>query len=248
MIKTIPIGPYALYVDDVTGPGPSILGNGLNYEVHIRAELEKWIPKSVGFLDIGANVGLHSISAKTIRPDVPVFAIDINPNNTSLLLRTIAENHISGLTVIQAALADSPRAILANDDPSNTSCTMIGKEPEHEQDYPRLTPALPLDFFNLPPIDLVKIDIEGFEFAAFQGASRLLASRPRIIFEFCPQFVHRCGATPSGQLDWLMSRGYKLTVLDYLPGMRKTCESAQMILDHLTATSGWITDIIAEPV
>lgn len=243
MIQRVPIGKFCVFADDAARPGLDIVQNGLNYETHVRRELERLVPLSKGFLDIGANVGVHSISAKDINPDLFVASVEMLPKNLKLLCRAYRENKLTNYAVIPVAVASEPRIIAYNNDPDNTCCWM-----EQTNDYNNLAAALPIRFYNLPPIDLIKIDIEGFEFEAWQGMEHLFARKAKMIFEFCPKLVDRSGITPVGQLEWLMAFGYKLTVMDYLPGIRRTFTKAQDVLDYIAITSGWITDILAEPI
>lgn len=245
MITSVAIGPYTLFADDEHRPGQDILQNGLNYERHIRQEIVKFIPNSVGFLDVGANVGVHSISAKSVNPAVPVYCVEVSQKNVGLLLKTIVHNKISDITVIPTAMASVPTIIRSNNDLDNTSC---GTTEDSAEGYPNLTAALSLDFINLPQIDFVKMDVEGYEFAVWRGAGKLFAMRPRMIFEFCPELVHRSGTNPLDQLQWLLDRGYKLIMLDYLPGIRKEFTEAQPLLDYIKVTTKWIADILAEPI
>src|SRR5205823_6673652 len=54
--------------------------------------------------------------------------------------------------------------------------------------------------FNLTSIDLLKIDVEGFELDVLKGAARLLERRkpPLIVFEFCDWAEARMSANNVG--------------------------------------------------
>ncbi len=247
MIRSIQLGPYHFFADDSSRPGLDILQNGFNYEMHVVAELRKWIPSARGFLDIGANCGIHSMIAKTIQPEIPVVCVEVSRYNLNLLLRNIVSNQVKNITVLPFAASDQSRIVRTNMHEPNM-CVSLQGHPDSE-DYPWLASALPLDLFKLPPIDLIKIDIEGFEINALNGAIGLIRQhRPRIIFEFCPEITHRSEVTPVEMLDWFINKGYRLTVLDYLPGMRRECSSAAEVMEHIANTSKWIADLLAEPV
>ena len=241
MIRSIIVENHIVYADDETFPGLFILQNGFNYEPHVRKELERLLPSASAFLDVGANVGIHCVSAKSINPNLTVFAVEMLPNNVSMLCRTIEENGFDDVNVIPVATAETHCIIRRNDDPCNG-------QPSFTQDggFNNRTPAIPIDFYRLPHVDVVKIDIEGFEYSAWQGMSRVLNDRPTIIFEFCPKHVHRSNTTPEAQLQWLFNLGYRLTVLEYTPGARRDFDSdPESILKHIKNTSGDITDIMA---
>jgi FkbM family methyltransferase len=247
-LRSIPLKPYTFWADYNTSPGREILENGLNYEKHVVDELRKWVPDSVGFLDAGANCGIHTLVSKSIKQTLPVVAVECSSFNLSLLTLNITRNHLSDVTVLPFALSDKPALIAANDCPENTCCTVQAPTPDITVGFPRYVPALALDYLNLPPIDLVKIDIEGMELAALRGATRLMSTRPRIIFEFCPGAVYRSNVTPLEALDWFFQQGYLLTTLDYQPGMRAQFTDAESCLMHIEATSKVICDILAEPL
>lgn len=246
MIRSIKLHDLVIFGDDDNLTDLKILQNGLNYEPHIRAELERLIPTATGFLDLGANIGLHTLSAKQIRRDLPCVAVEASRANVAKLLRSITTNNLTNITVIPVPVSATPSIIQTNLDYSNTTCSTLGTWTAEEQW--ELSAALPLDFYHLPPISLIKMDIEGFEGLALQGATRLFQARPTVIFEFCPEVVHRSHITPAQLLQWFLDRGYQLTCLDYIPGIRKTFRETQPCLDYIAATTKWITDILAEPI
>lgn len=244
MIRSIQLGPFTLFADDSGRPGLDILQNGFNYESHIVAELRRLIPQSIGFLDIGANLGIHTLIAKTIKPSLPIVSAECSSFNLDLLCCNIAFNKLTDITILPFALSSKTGLIRTNECKENMCCSPEGLP--DSTGYPRVAPAFALDDLNLPPIDLIKIDIEGMEIAALRGASKLLKSRPRIIFEYCPELAHRSNLTSAEVLNFFLTRGYRLTTLDYIPGMRATFTNADKCLNHIRNTSKWIADILAE--
>lgn len=247
MIRSIPLGPYTFFADDASRPGLDILQNGFNYEAHVVAELRRLVPASKGFYDLGANCGIHTLIAKTINPVLPIVCAECSPFNIDLLCRNVVFNKLSSVTVLPFPLADTTCILRTNNCEANMCCSLDGL-PDSEAGYPRLAPAFPLDAISLPPADLVKIDVEGFEIKVLSGATKLLAQRPRIIFEYCMEIAHRSNLSALGMLQWFLDHGYSLTTLDYVPNMRATFTNAQACLDHIKRTSKWICDILAEPL
>lgn len=246
MTRTVQIGKYTMFADDSQQTGLCQLQNGRNYEPHIVAELERLIPLSNGFIDIGCNVGIHVLNARNVSPTTPVIACDASPENIGHLLRTLAHNDLGNVTVLPFPLSNQTGIIRTNACDSNMCCSASGL-PDSE-DYPRLAAAFALDDLRLPLWNLVKIDVEGFEGRVLQGASKLIEIGPRIIFEFCPEITHRSGMAPEDLLQFFLDHDYKLTTLDYIPGMRATFTDASECLAHVRATSKWIADILAEPL
>lgn len=245
MIKSVKIGPYDLYADDTDEDitGRKILQNGLNFERHVYAEIVRLLPHSTGFIDIGSNVGLYAVAVRALAPNLPIVAVEVSAKNTQILLRTLSENKIRGVDVLNVALADCPRIVFKNRNPINTTCVQVASDLEY-------TFALPLDYFNLPQANLVKMDIEGFEYLALRGMSHFInQNRPRIIFEYYREGTKLSGcAHPTELLNSFLDLGYKLTVLDYIPGTRKEFLDAEECDDYVVSVSKWITDILAEPL
>jgi FkbM family methyltransferase len=64
---------------------------------------------------------------------------------------------------------------------------------------------------ELGRVDLVKIDVEGWELAVLRGAIRLLgAARPVVLFEYDPAYISRCGGSGAALTSYLHDSGYRL--------------------------------------
>lgn len=247
MIRSIKIKQHDFFQDDSNQVGLEQLQNGINYEKHVVEELRRWMPSARGFADLGANAGIHTVIASSFNPDIPIVSAEASPHNINLLLRNVAHNKLGNVTVLPFPLADKPRILRMNSFEPNSVCSIEGL-PDSE-DYPRLAQAFSLDSMNLPAIDLIKLDVEGFEIRVLAGAEQHFSQNgyPRIIFEFCPEVCHRSGLSPEETLAWYFDHGYLITMLEYQPGMRKEkCQTPSEVLDHLSKTSKWICDCITE--
>ena len=68
-----------------------------------------------------------------------------------------------------------------------------------------------------PPVDVVKLDIEGAELAALRGMSALLTGtqRPRALFLECnPELLERAGSSRDELLAWLEAHAYEVEWID----------------------------------
>lgn len=242
-IDKVQIGKYWLYVDKDSEPGLKQFQNGINYEPHIRRELERLIPGCKGgFLDVGANAGIHSVSARDIDPLIPVVALEVSPKNVRLLSRTAAENKFDHFQILPVAASDRKGVVGVNQDCDNSACSF-----DNPEAYPDLWPCYPIGFFNIPEIGVIKVDVEGSEFLVFKGMTHILTQhiRPTVIFEYTPSLVHRCGTTPLEMLSFLTKMGYKLTVLDYVPGIRRTFTDPAEVVTYVDSLGLWVLDIMA---
>jgi FkbM family methyltransferase len=120
-------------------------------------------------LDIGANVGLLSlILAEKVGPNGRVLAVEADPENFKCLQRNVAGNPT--VTPLHCA-------VWAHDghvsfDAQGTTMSAVKDGPEYQA-----VPCLKLETIAArhSPIDVIKMDIEGGEFAVLPAARSLIA-------------------------------------------------------------------------
>jgi FkbM family methyltransferase len=135
-------------------------------------------------LDCGANVGdfireALSAGAKT------VVAIEPVPRNVECLNRTFSREIAAGrVLVVQKAVWNKAGTmkIALHDNSLLDSLTAVGNaQATGYLDVPLITIDALVSELNLPRVDFIKMDIEGAEPEALQGAQRTLVSfRPRM--------------------------------------------------------------------
>lgn len=244
-LRQVQVGRYAVCLDADTQPG-QVQAGGISYESHIRMELERLLPTASGiFVDVGANAGIHSVSARDIRPDIHVIAIEVSTSNVSLLCQTVLLNRFDNFTILPVAASDHAGVMFKNECYENSACS-----PDGGPGYAVPWPCVSLDSLRLGDVSVVKIDVEGVEYLVFRGMDELLTrpanARPVVIFEFTPKQCRVANITPLEMLRYLTDRGYALTILDYLPGIRQTFTNPEAALDYVINTLGLdILDIMA---
>ncbi|PPQ32075.1 FkbM family methyltransferase [Rhodopila globiformis] len=197
--------------------------SGGDWEPHIRHYFDTVIQPDWTCLDIGANIGTHTLSMAVLAHAGRVLAFEANPDNFALLKRNVA-----GLTckraVIQPvhmALWDRPGVLVCGAADELLGCsfvvddgcsadiferrlrTVVNSDAVNETAlHMRLSevPALPLDMWlkenPLPHLHLIKLDVEGAEVRVIRGADATLRQyRPILIVEYNPA----CGEIYFGQ-------------------------------------------------
>jgi FkbM family methyltransferase len=123
----------------------------------------------------GANHGLHArFYADKFKT---VYAFEPDPLNFYCLTYNVQQENV---IKIQAALGDENKMITMNtDNKTNTGayCVDMGA-------WGGKIPCMKLDNFDFPTVDLIQLDVEGYEIFALRGAALTIAKyRPVIIVE-----------------------------------------------------------------
>jgi len=180
------------------------------------------------FMDIGANIGYFSALAAA--HNSTVYAFEPLKHNYDMIRCTRqhfpeADRALLHLFTAGAAAANTMCGIYSDaNNPNDGHVVCEGKEdsavmkahPKFKQIYilREKIRTLRVDSLGIPAPDVVKIDVEGHEAAAFEGLVAMMDANPdafQVIFsEFGPWMIHRKGYDPVKYLEIFKSRGYEI--------------------------------------
>lgn len=241
-IQKTRIGKFWFFHDSESEPGGKQLATGIGYEPHIRKELERLIPSAHCFLDIGANAGIHCVNAKDINQNVHVVAVEVSHKNVGLICRTCAANSFGKFDILPIAI-NTYSGVIGFGNIDNSSIVQNGVLA-----LDNLWPCHSIARFNIPQPDVIKIDVEGLELQALQSIRHLIdikEDKPTILLEYCPINMEIFNVKRHEPLAFLQSLGYRFTMLDYLPGIRRTFNTHEKIIEYFDSLNLVITDIMA---
>jgi FkbM family methyltransferase len=187
-----------------------------SWEPHLVACF-RWICRrgSIAF-DIGANVGYHALMlAKLVGAEGTCYAFEPNSENCRLILLGAEQNQFANVKLMPIALSDRPGwAYFSPHIGSNGGFATRGAELSDGSGV--VVPVFVLDDLQLPPPDLIKIDVEGAEYRVLKGAEKSIGrGRPAIISEFSLEMTGRVSGVPGAQyLEWIASLQYDIFLLD----------------------------------
>jgi FkbM family methyltransferase len=168
-------------------------------------------------LDVGANIGQFSIVASDlISPQGRIFAVEAGQQACRLLAKSIAENRLANVTLLNFAAWDEDTTLHLGG--IREDMLGWGKVQESAGDYTQAVPArrleLALEELGCGHVDVVKVDIEGAELRALLGMNKLfLKSPPRAVYCEVAN-CHDCyGASPTDLISFFNDRGYHGLVL-----------------------------------
>ncbi len=191
------------------------------------SRLLPWLaPAGSVFVDVGANFGYFTClvaGAMKATPGSRVIAVEPNPEMLRLLeINTRINWSMAPVHVIAAALADergTRRLTVPKHAAGNASLATADMEPANSvNERAPETLTFEVDVLRLddilrdePKVDLIKVDVEGFETAVFRGGSETL-QRPglKIVFEWAQTQTRAAGFDPAMVLQLLRQYGYRL--------------------------------------
>jgi len=170
---------------------------------------------SIAF-DIGANVGYHTLMlAQLVGTEGTCYAFEPNSENCRLILLGAEQNQFANIELMPIALSDRPGwAYFSRHVGSNGG--FATRDAELGDGRGVVVPVFVLDDLQLPPPDLIKVDVEGAEYRALKGAEKTIGrSRPAIISEFSLEMTSRVsGVTGAQYLEWISALQYDMFLLD----------------------------------
>lgn len=157
----------------------------------VRGALLARLRPGDALVDAGANIGVFSVlAARLVGPSGRIVAIEMMPDTARRLRETLALNGISGVKVVEAALADVADQTLWAQAPEGLSgqASLVAQAFRVAQ-VARVavrTTTLDLACADLGPVALIKLDLEGAEALALAGAAGVLARTRALVYEQRP--------------------------------------------------------------
>lgn len=223
----------------------------LDYEPMTRKVFLKSLSPGSVVIDVGANIGFYTLlAAGAVGPSGKVHAVECAPHNLRVLESNVEKEKLFNVQIHPCA-ASSARGYqklnvspvgLAGFSPSPRWPIVPGSGTTMN------VPTLPLDDVIPSPVDLVKIDVDGFELEVLKGMERILAENKRlsVIVEWAPVMLSEDGRDPLELPTWLEDAGLRqITVLD--PNDRRRCslEETKQMLRGRRLPSGWGCNLFA---
>lgn len=182
------------------------------FEEAILRKIEQHLNPGDTFVDIGANIGLHSVVAsKLVGPKGQVVAFEPAAAARARLAGNLALNQISNVTVHGSALGRAEgEAKLYNLDPTNDGQATLAYAPNARSEHVKVQT---LDSLGLCP-NVMKIDVEGAEMEVLSGGVNTLKYfRPVLFLECIDQYLRKFGSSSKDLFTFLRDHGYSIRTL-----------------------------------
>lgn len=172
--------------------------------------------KNPVFIDIGANIGLHTIYLCKNCPSLKTISFEPSPNTFKVLSANIKWNGLTNSTLLNLALSDKSAVadFYETADDAFNSLKDTGRKTVKEITQVKVSRFDDInEINNLPNITLIKIDVEGFENEVLDGAVTVINKfKPDLFVEIYKG--ENSNLNPDHTIQKIISLGYNAFVFN----------------------------------
>jgi FkbM family methyltransferase len=204
--------------------GDHVLAAGLTggfYEALELDLLQRLAGRSQVIVDVGANIGVYAcVAAARLPEDGFLVAFEPVPANLGYLTRNVSQNGLAQRVRVESlAVGEEPGEAVVHLMDASINHTLADGAATGSRGSLSVT-VTSLDTYlqgaRLPgPVDLLKVDVEGYDGFVLQGAERTLREhRPTLLVEFAPTNLIRAGFPPDRFLATIFAVHEHVYVID----------------------------------
>ncbi|MCA4895222.1 MAG: FkbM family methyltransferase [Cytophagales bacterium] len=195
-----------------------IIFEGVRYlpEFSLIKEIKKKLPGNFNYVDVGSNIGTTIwLFAGEVEKNYGYKPI---PHLYNTIRDSIAVNNVSNITLVNKAVGNSAGVIkMLNNDNSNVLTEDI------EGSVTSVITTLDDELKREQKIDLIKIDVEGFELRVLEGARNSIERlRPKLLVELHPEFIKNYGGDIATVITLIEQVGYNISNYSFLYDLRSS--------------------------
>jgi len=180
-----------------------------------RALLRKILFQGAVVVDVGANIGIYSqFLSRCVGPTGLVHSFEPSPDNFKRL--SAATRDLSNVRLSQAAVGErSGECKLYVSDKLNVDHRAYKTDGDSRRALATEMVALDDYFKRGQHLDLIKMDIQGYELHALRGAQRVLRENPEInlLLEFWPAGLEQAGVGWKGFIEMLQGLNMNMSLV-----------------------------------
>jgi FkbM family methyltransferase len=186
-------------------------------------------------LDVGGYVGYYTvIFSKVVQQTGNVFVVEPDPTRIKILKKNIKMHKLSNVFVYNLAVSDKKGSGTLYVPEINTSDARLfcAKDEVRKKVRVKIETLDNLFFGKLQKIDLIKMDIQGFEGKALNGARKLLLHNKNIYLhlEFWSKGLEEAGTNPKKIITMLEGLDFKIFAIDDVKKRLTRIRSAKKLI------------------
>ena len=193
---------------------------GQGYERGTTKVFTELVKEGMNVVDIGANIGYYTLlAARRVGLHCRVYAFEPEPYNFKILTENIRLNGYNNVIAIQKAVSNESGTAPLFLSPRGDGWHGLLSPKDYSKEAIAVKTVTLDEFFETegcPAIQVVKMDIEGWEIEALDGMHRfIIRNNPlAMIVEFTPRLLLTRDMSPLALMDKLMELGFTISVID----------------------------------
>lgn len=224
---------------------PMLLGK---YEFGMTKLIKRIVKKGWTICEIGAYIGEHTpLFSNLIGKSGSVISVEPQLPHFKLLLKNIKLNKLTNVTPIKTAVSDT-EDFLTMYIPLDHSVDGRIYEVKNETRKRQRVATKTIDHLlnQYKSVDLIKIDIQGWEERAIKGARKTFIKNPNIllIIEFWPKGLKEAGTNPLKLLNNIKVIGFNIYTIDEDTGKLKEKVNFPQLIKDVDDGVGGFTDLL----
>lgn len=219
--------------------------DGITYDLHLNQWMEyalyfgianenkkplyDLIKPGLRVIDVGVNFGETLLNfAQLLGADGMVYGFEPMPYIYEKCLHNVSLNKFKNIVIENAALSDNNENLIINDPANgNSGGTFVSKADENRPSEIVIKVATLDEYIaenKIEKVDVIKIDVEGFETNVIKGALNTLSKdKPAMFIEVCDENLKRSNSSAIELIQLLEELNYKIT--QPLTGMKITSDN-----------------------
>lgn len=176
-----------------------------------RELLRQYVRPGMTVVDVGANIGVYTrFFSRLVAACGRVYAFEPAPLNFFHLQENAG--HFTNVTLVQAAVGSCNGIIqlFVSEDLNVDHRTFDSGDGRKVVDVPVI--SLDEYFAAGHRVDLIKIDVQGYELSVLEGARRVLTENHdiKVLMEFWPYGLARAAVNPQSVIELIRSFGFEI--------------------------------------
>ncbi len=193
------------------------------FEPEMLDQFIHYIHKDMTFIDVGANIGQHTLFAsRLVGGNGHVISFEPIPRLYEQIKRSVEKNTMHNINLINAGCGkeDSTSTIYIDTTNAGASSLFLPRsDGKIEEVTVHIKNPIPL-LAHYTKIDVIKIDVEGYEYNVLLGLEPIIArDKPILFLEYSPSFYEKNKSSDIHDgihiLQLLQKYGYTIKDLDH---------------------------------
>jgi FkbM family methyltransferase len=214
---------------------------GYEWDAALRPIADGLLPPEPAVCEVGSNIGASLLQVLAARPQARALALEPSRRFLPYLVENLSvAGYGEGGTVriVDAFVGRTEGEVTLHTNATTASAAAPGANYDgHEAKQDERLPMTTLDRLlqrtGFPPLDLLKVDTDGYDFEVLHGAEETLArDKPILYVECSPNRLPNAAA----ELRWLQSLGFRrFLCFAAAGGLIEATEDPERVIGHAQA-------------